>query len=93
MNKLTGLMEPTFILEEDLIKCKTIMSWKKVTKREVGEMQRFMRNYIDPKCTICPHCPAQVKFAHNRIINWWNHTGSKLKVKDANGKWIKKQKV
>ena len=90
MNKLTGLMEPTFIYEEDRSKCLTIMNWKKVTKYEVGEMQRFMRKYIDPKCTICPHCPAQVKFAHNRIKNWWDHTGKKLRVKNESGQFVKK---
>jgi hypothetical protein len=53
-----------------------IKKLKSVSKDEVLMMQQFTKKYIDPKCTICSTCPAQIRFAFNRIINW----GDKMKV-------------
>lgn len=92
MNKLTGFMEPTFILENDVLTFNQIIGWKRVTKQEVRLMQYVLRKYIDPKATICSHCPAQIQFAHKRVSNWWNHIGIRLKVKNQVGQFVKKTK-
>jgi len=91
MNKKTGLQEPTFILVSDYILIEEILKYKKVTKQEVNNMQFIIRKYIDSKCTICPSCAAQIKFAHKRITNWWDKVGNELRVKNHKGNFIKKQ--
>ena len=43
---------------------------KTASNEEVFMMEQFTKKYIDAKCTICRTCPAQIRFAFNRIINW-----------------------
>ncbi len=43
---------------------------QKAGKDEVLMIQQFIRNYIDAACTVCPNCPAQIRFHFKRVINW-----------------------
>ena len=58
------------IQKEDIATLDEIRGYKVVKKEQVTTMQNFIVKYVDNKVHICPHCPAQVKFAFNRIINW-----------------------
>ncbi len=43
-----------------------------INKDEVKQMEYIIRKYVDHKATICPHCNAQIRFAHKRLTNWYN---------------------
>tara|TARA_R110000803_G_scaffold75899_2_gene140255 strand:+ start:638 stop:928 length:291 start_codon:yes stop_codon:yes gene_type:complete len=58
--------------KEGVEQFREIKKWKNAGKKELDTMQRFTQDYIDPKCKICRTCPAQIRFAYNRIINWGN---------------------
>ena len=64
------------ITQETLDTFNYIKQLKKASKEDVLCMQQFTQKYIDHKCTVCPTCPAQIRFAYNRIINW----GAKMEI-------------
>ena len=47
-----------------------IINLKTASPQDVMMMQNFTKEYIDPKCTICKTCSAQIRYAFNRIKNW-----------------------
>lgn len=49
-----------------------IIKLKSVTKEEVKDMEYIMKKYIDKKATICTKCKSQIRFAHKRILNWYD---------------------
>jgi len=60
------------IEREDIGTLDAIRKYTQVGKQQVATMQNFIVKYIDNSVHICGHCPAQIKFAWNRIINWSN---------------------
>jgi hypothetical protein len=60
------------IEKEDIATLDAIRNYTHVSKVQVITMQNFMSKYIENNIQICNYCPAQIKFAWNRIINWSN---------------------
>jgi hypothetical protein len=57
-----------------------IRNMKQVDNQQVVTMQNFMNKYIDSGVHICRHCSAQVRHAHNRIINWANNNSQAIET-------------
>jgi len=49
-----------------------LVNAKVINKDEVKQMEFIIRKYVDHKAVICPHCNAQIRFAHKRLCNWYN---------------------
>jgi len=62
---------------------KKIKLLKSVSKDEILMMELFTKKYIDPKCKICSTCPAQIRFAWNRILNWGEKHQIELRFDDV----------
>jgi len=60
------------INEDDLNLMEQIVLSKALNKDEVFAMQQLIRKYIDHTALVCSTCPAQVRFAHTRLTNWYN---------------------
>lgn len=50
-----------------------LVGLKKTNKIDVKKMADIIRNYIDPKFSVCTHCVAQIKFAQNQLKKWLNN--------------------
>jgi hypothetical protein len=48
-----------------------LIGLKRITSVEVRQMQEIMREFIDPKCSICPSCPGQIRFTQKRLASWY----------------------
>ena len=59
------------IEKQDETLLRKIIVMKKVTKHEVEELEYILNKYIDNKATICTKCKSQIRFAHKRILNWY----------------------
>lgn len=73
------------IEKEDIVTLEYILSLKRISSGEVHIMQNFINKYIDNKCFICTTCPAQIRFAFNRIENWYNRNQQMI-LEVKNGK-------
>ena len=40
------------------------------SRKEIVNIETFIRENIDPKCRICTKCSAQVRFHHQRLLKW-----------------------
>jgi hypothetical protein len=57
--------------KEDKELIEKITKMTSMTSREVGDLERMIRKYIDPNCFICRTCSAQVRFSWIRLCEWW----------------------
>jgi hypothetical protein len=87
-NSSTGLKEPSWILDKDYHNIKRLLVMKSMGGDDIILMESLIRKYIDGKCKICRHCPAQVKFAHKRLTSWWELNGKNLFVRDEKGCFV-----
>lgn len=62
----------------DLNKLDTILTFKKVGKEEIKQMEEFICKFIDDTISICYQCSTQIRFAHKRIVNWAEHNLNKI---------------
>jgi adenine deaminase len=58
--------------DEDIIKIKEVVKWTKITSKQVRELEALIKKYFDETCNVCGHCPAQIKYAHKRLVKWWS---------------------
>jgi len=63
---------------EDIESVQAIVKYTIVKNEQVKKMQHFMVNYIDPKCHICGHCSGQIRFAHKRIITYYERYATEI---------------
>ena len=49
-----------------------LINLKTTTKHDVKSMVNIVRNNFDPRFNVCVHCVAQIKFAQNQLLNWYN---------------------
>lgn len=59
------------MVKQDKELIEKLISLHSITTSGVMEMEKIMRKYIDKSCSVCAHCPGQIKFAHKRLTNWW----------------------
>ena len=57
------------ILKNEVIR---LINLKTTSKQDVKSMITIVRNNFDPKFNVCTHCVAQIKFAQNQLLNWYN---------------------
>jgi len=61
-------------LEENELKdIQMLVNLKSIDKTQVKLMESYIRLYIDHKAHVCGHCHAQIKFAHTRLVGWYNN--------------------
>jgi hypothetical protein len=89
IEKRSGIKVVNWIQDLDYFIIKNLIGLNKMDSHQVIDMERIIRKYIDSKCTICRHCPAQVKFAHKRLVNWWDLVGQNLAVRNEKGQYVK----
>jgi hypothetical protein len=89
---LGGIKEVKWIMEVDYINIIKIINATKLDGNGVILMENLMIKYVDAKCKICRHCPAQVKFAHKRLVNWWEKIGKDLTIRNELGMFVEKNK-
>lgn len=70
----------------DIGTIEAIISFVRVTNHEVSVMENFMNKYIDKNVHICRHCSAQIRHAHQRLIDWYNNNSADIER-------IKNQKI
>jgi hypothetical protein len=87
-----GLVDAKWIMENDCNKIIYILGLKKMERDDVIALEGLIRTYIDTKCKICRHCPAQVKFGFNRLKRWWENSGKDLRLKNEKGVFVAKMK-
>lgn len=58
---------------EDLLEVQRIVNLKEIKTGDVKKMQELIRKLYDDSCSICGHCPAQIKFAHRGLVKWFNN--------------------
>jgi hypothetical protein len=58
------------ITKEGVQQLDAILRFKQVTNAEIVLMENWMKEHIDRNVTICRHCSAQIRHAHQRIQNW-----------------------
>jgi len=68
--------EIKYITLEDIEILEEILNYKKASTNEVVIMENFAKKYIDNKFNICRNCPAQIRFAHQRITSFYNINSS-----------------
>ena len=68
------------IEKDDIVILDQIRNFKVVNKEQVAIMQNFIVKYVDASVHICGHCPAQIKFAFNRILNWSNKNSDAIEA-------------
>lgn len=49
-----------------------LINLKRTTKHDVKSMINIIRDNFDPRFNVCVHCGAQIKFAQNQLMNWYN---------------------
>lgn len=49
-----------------------LINLKSTTKQDINSMVNIIRNNFDPRFSVCAHCVAQIKFAQNQLLNWYN---------------------
>lgn len=52
----------------------------KANNSDVKLMQEFMIKYIDPNVHICLHCGGQIRFAHKRLLKWYEQNKESIIV-------------
>lgn len=58
-----------------------LVNLKKTTKYDVQSMTIIIREHIDNKMSICPHCAAQIRFAQKQLLNWYNRQETTEEIK------------
>ncbi|CAA6810318.1 MAG: Unknown protein [uncultured Sulfurovum sp.] len=59
------------ITKEDYLILQEILKYKKSDGKKTHTMEQFIQRNIDPKVKVCNYCPSQIRFAWNRIKNWY----------------------
>ena len=59
------------ITNEQHDEIKYILGLSKIVTGDVHKMQSIMAELIDSSVNVCTTCPAQIRFAHNRLKNWY----------------------
>ena len=49
-----------------------LINLKRTTKHDVKSMINIIRDNFDPRFNVCLHCGAQIKFAQQQLLNWYN---------------------
>jgi len=62
----------------DIGTIEAIIGFVRVTNHEVSVMENFMNKYIDKNVHICRHCSAQIRHAHQRLIDWYNNNSTDI---------------
>jgi hypothetical protein len=89
---LGGIKEVKWIMENDYYDIIKTIKATKLDGTGIILMESLMIKYVDAKCKICRHCPAQVKFGHKRLVNWWEKIGKHLKIRNELGMFVEKNK-
>jgi hypothetical protein len=55
-----------------------IVNMKKIDNQGIVTMENFMNKYIDCNIRVCRHCSAQIRHAHQRVVNWANHNAQAI---------------
>ncbi len=58
---------------DDVLLMDEIIEWTTVSKQRVKVIERLIRTYFDDSCRVCSHCGSQIKFAHKRLVKWWQN--------------------
>jgi len=45
---------------------------------KLKNIRYFIKNYIDDKMHVCGHCKAQIRFAHKRVIKWFERNKAEI---------------
>lgn len=70
---------------EDIQALEYILSLHTASSNDVVVMQNFMVKFIDNKTNICKGCPAQIRFAFNRIKLWAQANHDKIYAQPEEG--------
>lgn len=68
------------IIKEDIEKFEYVIKLTMTKGNDKQIMQYLMTEYVDHKCFICPNCAAQIRHAHNRLINHYQRYNEYLKT-------------
>jgi len=58
--------------EELKTEIERLINLKKTNKYDVQSMIKIIRENIDKKISVCPHCAAQIRFAQRRLTMWYS---------------------
>lgn len=57
--------------KDDFIMIEHLLGLKEMGMAEKGELQRIIKQYLDPGFSMCMTCDPQVRQAWKRLGNWW----------------------
>lgn len=57
---------------EDIETLDKIRRMTSIHSSQVATLNNFVNDFIEGGAHCCPHCPGQIKFFWNRILNWSN---------------------
>ena len=60
-----------------------ILKYKESNTTNVINMQNFLVRFIDISTIICHTCPAQIRYAHKRIKDWYSFFENEIEGKFA----------
>lgn len=55
--------------EKNLLR--VVVGYTKVSGMELNNIKYFINNYIDTSMSVCSHCKSQIKFAHKKLMRWY----------------------
>lgn len=57
--------------DKDREKIEMLINLTNITTSQVYQMECMIRKYIDHGVKICGTCPAQIRFGHQRLCQWY----------------------
>jgi len=61
---------------EDIKEIEFIIKMTQIKSQQVHRMTNFTQKYIDASVHICTHCGSQIRFAHKRLVNFYERNAT-----------------
>ena len=65
----------------DIREIESIIKMTHIKSNQVHRMTNFTQKYIDKSCHICGHCGSQIRFAHTRLVKWYERSATAISVR------------
>lgn len=64
--------------EEDIKNFDMILGLSQIKGYQVTIMQNLLIKYVDKNCVVCPSCSGQIRFAHKRIVDFYERNVNEI---------------